>query len=372
MGLVINRIELQNYRNYDSFVLDNVGMSCLLIGPNAIGKTNIIEAIQLTTAFHSFRNPKTNFLVKNSDLPCRIKTLIGDGNRELEVELRIIENKKHYFLNGKKKQAQSLRGILPSVLFCPDDLDFIKGSQSIRRNQLDILGSQFSSNYYSVRKDYEKIIRQKNKYLKDTVSRNYLNSINEVVSIVGAQLYVLRARLIKELLPYLQDYYQELSGFKESISIAYIPSWLRYKEEGQYIYNPFITKDEAQNELISALEKEGEKEHMRHFSLFGPHADKIEFFIDKKNAEQFASQGQQRSLVLSFKLAEMALLRDKLNQSPVLLLDDVMSELDSERRKQLISLFSRETQTIISSTNSGYFEEDFLDHSNVVYLGGCK
>ena len=122
-------------------------------------------------------------------------------------------------------------------------------------------------------------------------------------------------------------------------------------------------------ELATVLENEYEREHKRHLSLFGPHADKIVFFIEGKNAELFASQGQQRSLVLAYKMAEVTLLKEKLNQSPVLLLDDVMSELDMYRREQLISLFSRETQTFITSTNSGYFTDIFLKKAQVVNLG---
>ena len=370
MGLQIRRIEYRNFRNYQSFLLDGVGESTLFIGPNAVGKTNLIEGIQLTTALHSFRNPKTDHLVNNLEEPAWVVTDISDGDRKLEIALRINEGKKEYFLNGKKKKAQSIRGILPSDLFCPDDLNFIKGSQSIKRNQIDILGSQFSSNYYTVRKDYEKILRQKNRYLKDVVSHNFLQSINEVLALVGAQLYVLRSRLVKELIPYIQDYYYEISNGKEKVTVNYVPSWLKYEsEKKQFETNFFKGKEEAFFELATVLENEYEKEHKRHLSLFGPHADKIVFFIEGKNAELFASQGQQRSLVLAYKMAEVTLLKEKLNQSPVLLLDDVMSELDMYRREQLISLFSRETQTFITSTNSGYFTDIFLKKAQVVNLG---
>lgn len=150
----------------------------------------------------------------------------------------------------------------------------------------------------------------------------------------------------------------------------YIPSWLKYESEKKQFENDFFKgKEEAFFELATVLENEYEREHKRHLSLFGPHADKIVFFIEGKNAELFASQGQQRSLVLAYKMAEVTLLKEKLNQSPVLLLDDVMSELDMYRREQLISLFSRETQTFITSTNSGYFTDIFLKKAQVVNLG---
>ncbi len=371
MSLQIHGIECCNFRNYDHFYLDNIKESTLFIGPNAVGKTNLIESIQLTTALHSFRNPKTEYLVNDKTKPTKVALQISDGNRELEIQLRINEGKREYLLNGKRKKHQTIRGILPSVLFCPDDLTFIKGPQSIKRNQIDILGSQLSSNYYALRKDYGKILQQKNRYLKEVVSHTYLQSINEVIAVIGSQLYSLRSQLIKELIPYIQTYYYEISNGKEEILITYIPSWISYQKEAisDTSLPFFIDKHEAFNKLSHVLNTEYEREHQRHLSLFGPHNDKIIFFINKKNAEQFASQGQQRSLVLAYKMAEVSLLKDKLNQNPVLLLDDVMSELDVSRRRKLINLFSRETQTFITSTNSENFNDDFLTNASVIYLG---
>ncbi len=371
MTLSISEVYYQNFRNYQTYSLTKVGNLTIFIGPNAIGKTNLIEGIQLTTALHSFRNPKNQHLVTLGKEHGSVKTIITGDQRKIDIELSVTNNKKEYLYNGKKKQAQAIRGILPAVLFCPDDLTFIKGSQSVKRAQIDNLGSQLSKNYHVVQKDYEKIIKQKNKYLKDTVSHSYLLSINEVVATIGAQLYVLRSNLVNELSPYIQTYYRQLSGNNESVSVGYIPSWHKY-ETNKEVFTTFncLSKKEAKEQLIAVMETQYFREHQRHLSLFGPHNDQIEFFIDGRNAGLFASQGQQRSLVLAYKMAEVSLIKDKLNQNPVLLLDDVMSELDDMRRSYLMSLINNEVQTFITSTHLAYFDKNILQKADVITLGG--
>lgn len=370
MGLKIQQIHYYNFRNYSEYHLDAISDLTLFIGPNAIGKTNLIEGIQLVTAFNSFRGPKTDHLVRFGEENSSIKVVLKDGARKLDIAFTIQEGKRNFSLNGKRKQIKSLRGILPSVVFSPDDLTFIKGSQSIKRVQIDNLGDQISSNYFTVRRDYERILKQKNKYLKEITTHGFLESVNEVLTTIGSQFFVLRTRLIRELIPYIQTYYSKLSAGKEKISVSYIPSWDKYKLIQSFPEEiPTLSRVEVKEKLDDIIEREYEREHQRGLSLFGPHADQIIFLINGKDASAFASQGQQRSLVLSYKMAEVALLHDRLNQTPVLLLDDVMSELDEQRRKQLIRLISQDVQTFITSTNLSYFDEEFLELADIIHLG---
>lgn len=369
MGLAISKIECSNFRSYHHFLLNDVGPLTLIVGPNATGKTNLLEGIQLTTACTSFRHPRADHLLhKGKDVGFVRTDIEGDG-RQLEIELRLSQGNKEFFLNKKKKRAHTLRGILPSVLFCPDDLNLIKGSQSVKRSQLDLLGSQVSSGYNAVRKDYEKILRQKNSCLKQDMPHDYLVSINEVLASVGAQLYHLRSQLIAALIPYIQKYYQELSLGREQVSVAYIPSWQRhdYSTEEYREYEWFDRK-QAQELLFQNMEQDYIREHERHMSLYGPQVDQIEFYLNDRNASLYASQGQQRSLVLSYKMAEVALIRDKLNQNPVLLLDDVMSELDNSRRSALFSLLSKGIQTFITATNAELVGDTALNQARIVEL----
>lgn len=369
MGLRIQSIACRNFRSYDHFELNDVGNFTFVVGPNAVGKTNLLEGIQLTTACTSFRHPKAVHLIKEGEEFAWFKTNLTGDDRRLEVELRATKEGRDFFLNKKKKRAHTLRGLLPSVLFCPDDLNLVKGSQSAKRAQLDLLGSQLSANYNSVRKDYEKILRQKNSCLKQDMPHAYLLSVNEVLASVGAQLYHLRSQVLAALIPYMQELYHELSSGKESVSVAYVPSWERHDHDlERFAEIPWYSREEAQRALQDAMETHFAQEHERHISLFGPQVDRIEFYLDQKNASLFASQGQQRSLVLSYKMAEVALIRDKLGQNPVLLLDDVMSELDTMRRRALCSLLSEGIQTFITATNAELFDESLLDQAQIVHL----
>ena len=198
---------------------------------------------------------------------------------------------------------------------------------------------------------------------------DYLVSINEVLASVGAQLYHLRSQLIAALIPYIQKYYQELSLGREQVSVSYIPSWQRhdYSTE-EYREYEWFNRKQAQELLFQNMEQDYIREHERHMSLYGPQVDQIEFYLNDKNASLYASQGQQRSLVLSYKMAEVALIRDKLNQNPVLLLDDVMSELDNSRRSALFSLLSKGIQTFITATNAELVGDTTLNQARIVEL----
>lgn len=373
MGLRISGIECAGFRSYDRFHLDEIGTVTLIVGPNAVGKTNLLEGIQLTTAGSSFRHPKADHLLKVDGTQGYFRTSVEGDGRQLEVELRVSKETKEFFLNKKKKRSHDICGILPSVLFCPDDLNLVKGSQGVKRSQLDLLGAQISPSYNAVRKDYEKILRQKNSYLKQNVSHTYLSSINEVFASVGAQLYHLRSQLLKALVPYIQLYYERLSSGKEKVEVSYIPSWLRNDvNTDKYYEREWISRAQAQELLLRKMEEDWAREHERKISLYGPQVDKIEFYLNDKNASLYASQGQQRSLVLSFKMAEVALIKEKFGQSPVLLLDDVMSELDSSRRLALLSLLSEGLQTFITATNAEIVGQALLEQARIVMLEPCK
>lgn len=371
MGLVITRVDYGDFRSYRRFTLDGVGPMTLIVGPNATGKTNLLEGIQLTTALSSFRSPRAEHLIRAGAPSCFVKTSFSDDARLVDIELRVTPEGKSYLFNGKPHRAHTLRGIAPSVMFCPDDLDLVKGSQAIKRSQLDALGAQLSANYHAVRKDYDKILRQKNRALKEGASGAYLTSINEVVATVGAQLYRFRAQLVDQIAPYLSSLYLNLARGRERVGIAYVPSWERKRHNlEREVAIDQIDKKDAAEVLLSTMEEHAEEEVERRSSCVGPHLDRVEFYLDGNNAGLFASQGQQRSIVLAYKMAELFLLRDRLDQAPILLLDDVMSELDDERRRALLELVSGEVQTFMTATNAERFDLSALPDVQVVRLEG--
>lgn len=227
-GFEIKSIRLCNFRNYqEEHRLFDDGIN-KIIGPNATGKTNLLEAIALTTMISSFRNPKTKDLIctnGNADSASVLAEIYDkDIDSEFKIELKITDNKKTYKLNGKSKKIVDLKGKFPAVVFSPDDLMVVKGGNSLRRDAIDQLGSQISAEYYTVLKDYTKALKQKNSLLKEGINKDLLLSINEVMTICGAQLMYFRLALINKIKPIVSDFYQEISDSGESLVIEYFPS----------------------------------------------------------------------------------------------------------------------------------------------------
>lgn len=369
-NLAIKALHLRAFRNYKNLDLTNLGNFLIFVGKNAVGKTSIIEAIQLLTDLKSFRtNQSLEFMFWNES-NTSILIEMTDGTRELKEELKIIEGKRQYFLNEKKKRIQDLKGLLPAVVFTPNDLDLIKGSHSKRRDALDNLGVQLSKNFYSVRADYQKLIKQKNQALKNEMSLAYIQSLNDVLIKVGSQYCVHRLTLLNSFLPFFKEAYQTTTSNLESTDITYQFSWGKeIKDFSQ------VSKEYIQQQFSAALQNSLEDEIINKRSKIGPHADHIDIFIspftsipDFRNASVYASQGQQRSLVLAFKMAELRTIQEIIHQQPVLLLDDVMSELDEDRRHMFMNMILGDVQTFITTTNLNYFEEDVLQQADIYTL----
>lgn len=380
MTLRIESLELRNFRNYEEAVIDGLGDITVLVGENAVGKTNLIEGIQLLTALASFRHGTIDQLVRHGEDQGRAALRATDGNRQLDIELLLDGKARKYRLNGKAKRPLDLKGLIPSVVFTPDDLDLVKGSNSGRRSALDTLGSQVNKSYYTVRRDYEKVVRHKNRLLKDEADPTLVEAIDEMLVTVGSQLTMYRIALFERLRPYLVEKYREISGGREELGACYVPSWeaLSSKTDETASFegphqassassSPF-TRDEAREALARALHERAGEERRRARALVGPHGDQILLTLDGQDASVYGSQGQQRSIVLAYKLAEAAVIEEILDQKPVLLLDDVMSELDGRRRAALVEAMEGGSQTFITTANIDYFDETMLNRSKVVNL----
>ena len=366
MDLTISHISFADFRSYEAFDLRDIGPLTIIVGPNAVGKTNIVEGIQLLTAHASFRHPTVAELVRMGATRARLYADVTDGNRQLELEMTAEEGKKRFFLNGKPKRSADLKGLVPSVSFTPDDLELAKGGMAPRRISLDALGAQLSANHYLIKRDYEKVVCHKNRLLKDEADQALVDSIDEMVVTCGAQLAAYRSALFEKLAQVMGSYYGQIAEGREQLRACYIPSWEIHDPNAPATYT--FGRDEAREELARTLGERRGEERARRRALVGPHADRIEFFIDGRNVNSFASQGQQRSVVLAFKLAEVSLIQDILHQKPVLLLDDVMSELDESRRRALVSFIAGDMQTFITTANIDYFDSDLLGAARIVSL----
>ena len=382
MSLKLNFLELQNYRNFQTLNITNFEDLVVFEGPNAVGKTNLLEAVQLITSNKSFRNSKNEYLVRNfskrlvgetlrdSKNPnalntASIKGKLRDGSRNLDISLSIRGNEKEFKVNGNKKNLQTSRKLCPSVTFIPDDLKIVKRSNSYRRDSLDKLGCLVSENYRVIRRDFITTLQNKNKLLKEEnlkFNAGLLEAQNEVFTVCSSQLTIYRYSLLNRLNEYLVNIYREISQSKETLTCEYVPNWCKY-EIGK---KKDFSKEEARGWLQILLEREKQKEINTNISTVGAQKDEITFYIDDKNASIFASQGQQRSIVLAYKIAEVLLIQDILNVKPILLLDDVMSELDDVRRACLLSFIQDDMQVFITTTHLDYFESDFLDKAQII------
>lgn len=373
MGLHIDTVRFEDFRSYTSFELSGLSGTTILVGPNAVGKTNAIEGMQLLTACGSFRNPRSTDLIRWGKDRARLSARFVSDVRDLAVTVDIRPGVRSYALNGKKKAVQDLQGTLPSVTFSPDDLSLVKGSQSARRAAVDLLGCQLSRNHRIIKRDYEKLVKHKNALLRDEAPALLLESVNDMLAPTALQLFLYRQALVSNLAKRMTAAYAVIADGAECVEVSYIPSWEEDHVQQASRVQPmslFYGKESASDALRCALRRRSVEERARRRSVVGPHADRIEFFVDGRNASLFASQGQQRSLVLAWKAAEVGIMEEMLGVAPVLLLDDVMSELDVQRRSSLMNLVSSGSQVFMTTTDVSFFDEVALSAANVLELKG--
>lgn len=358
----ITRIGLADFRNYEAFTLEPSPGLTVLVGPNAAGKTNIIEAVQLVTAARSFRRPEYSDLIRWGAHRGRISMRAEEGERLLEVELRVEEDEgRTYLVNGQTRRRHSeVAGLLPSVVFTPDDLAMVKGPAERRRAAVDDLGEQLSPTYGSLRRDYGKVVRQRNALLRDGAGGDALAAWDEQLVSLGARLVIHRLGLLQRTMAHAERRYAEMTG-GEALGYEYADHCgLHTKQTAD--------ASEAETALRAELEARARDERARGVTLVGPHRDDIVLSIQGRDARSFGSQGQQRTIALAWKLAEVEMVEEVLRRKPVLLLDDVMSELDADRRAALSDVVASEIQTIVTTTTTGYFTDDTLEQAAIVQI----
>lgn len=356
MGMLATELSVHNYRSFEDLDLSFAPGTTVLVGRNAVGKTNLVEAVQLLTAGQSFRRPSPSELVREGAASCCLGLKIEGEGRLLDMGLEASDGKRSFSRNGKKVAAAGVRGELPSVLFCPDHLDMVKRSASVRRAALDDFGIQLSAQYAKLASAYERTVAQRNSLLKEyPVPEGILGVWDEALASAGAALAMHRAALLGRIRSHFAEVYARIAP-RERADVAYRPS---IGELGS-------SREETEEIMLAALATARTDELRRGLTLVGPHRDEVSFSIDGRAARDFGSQGQQRSLVLAWKIAEVEVTRDILGISPILLLDDVMSELDAERREAIMVFIEGGIQTVITTTNLGYFSDSVLDAAKVV------
>ena len=360
MSLVVTHVSFRDYRNLGNRELDPAPGVTVLVGPNAAGKTNTVEALQYLTTGSSFRRPSPAELVGPGVAEAHVRgRLEGDG-RVVDVELAATLEKRRFLKNGKPCRAADLAGTLLSVLFCPDDLSLVKGSASRRRGELDAFGAQANAGYRKVLATYTRSVEQRNRLLRDGCDPVLLDAWDESVAVGGATLLRHRLSLFERLSALVGEVYGEVVA-AERLGCRYVSSVAGAE--------PGMGRDELARLMLEQMRAGRADDLRRGQTLVGPHRDDVAFTIDGRDARAFGSQGQQRTVALAWKMAEVRLCEGLLGERPLLLLDDVMSELDESRRATVTRFVEGGIQTVITTTNLGYFTPGQLDDMLVVDYG---
>ena len=339
--MIIKSIELKNFRNYEDLNISFDEGTNILYGDNAQGKTNILEAAYMSGTTKSHKGSKDKEMIRFGESESHLRTIVVRGEKEYQIDMHLKQNRsKGIAINQVPiKRAAELFGILNIVFFSPEDLNIIKNGPSERRRFLDSELCQLDKIYLSDLTSYNKILGQRNKLLKDMIFRpDFADTLpvwNMQLVETGKRIIKRRKQFVEELNDIVHDIHFRISGEKEELFIKYEPN-----------IDDIFFEDELNRAKV--------KDMKLCQTSVGPHRDDLLFSIGDVDIRKFGSQGQQRTSALSLKLSEIELVKKSIKDTPILLLDDVLSELDSNRQNYLLNNIC-DTQTIITCTGLDEF-----------------
>ena len=338
--MIIKSIELKNFRNYEELNLNLDGGTNILYGDNAQGKTNILESIYVSGTTKSHKGSRDKEMIRFGENEAHIRTMVEKNQMSYQIDMHLKKNRsKGIAINGVPiRKASELFGVLNMVFFSPEDLNIIKNGPSERRRFLDSEICQLDKIYLSDLTKYNKVLNQRNKLLKDMV---FHPDLENTLSVWDMQLISYGRRIISRRRRFVEELNEIVRGIHESISGG--------REQLTLTYEPDIEEAFFEDELNRAKEKD-----RKYCSTSVGHRDDISFFIGDIDIRKFGSQGQQRTSALSLKLSEIELVKRCIHDTPVLLLDDVLSELDSNRQNYLLNSI-HDIQTVITCTGLDEF-----------------
>ncbi len=349
--MIIRSIELNHYRNYDNLTLDLDPGTNIFYGKNAQGKTNILEAAYLSGTTKSHKGSKDKEMIQFGQEESHIRTKVEKKGISYQIDMHLKKNKtKGIAINQVPiRKASELFGILNMVFFSPEDLNIIKNGPAERRRFLNAEICQLDKIYLSDLVNYNKVLEQRNKLLKDIVFRPDLIATlslwdNQLVQ-YGKRIIKRRQNFVSELNNLIGDIHADLTGNQEKLVINYEPN----------------TDEKSFEEELLRTQERDLKSCM---TCVGPHRDDISFFINDVDIRKYGSQGQQRTSALSLKLAEIELVKASIHDTPILLLDDVLSELDSDRQNYLLGKI-HDIQTFITCTGLDEFVKNRFEIDRV-------
>lgn len=349
-------LEITEFRSYESLRLDPEPSVNIYVGENAAGKTNVLEAVAYLGLMRSFRAVADSSLVRQeADQPAApaaiLRGLVDSGDRSSLIEIELPSEGRRRIQVNRQRLARTadILGHARVVVFLPDDLDIIKRSPGLRRVFLDQVAVQLRPTAYADQQEYERVVKQRNSLLKFNGRQTdpaVLSAWNEKMAQAGAKVMARRSASAAAVRHHVQKAYQELAGESSEITLAYVSGW------GADL-DPTVQIPELEARLWGALERTDAIDRERRVTTVGPHRDEPVFLLDRRPSRTHASQGEQRSLILALRLAAHRAISAVTNEPPLLVLDDVFSELDLTRAKALAKALPK-AQTFISTAR---FEE---------------
>lgn len=349
--MYLENLALKNFRNFSQEIVSFSPNVNIFLGANAQGKTNLLEAIYFLGLTRSHRTSSDKELIKFDK---KFAVLNGNlrknsGKILTNLRLNLSPKGKTAFINQvEQKKLSRYLGEMNAILFSPEDLALVKGGPGLRRKFMDLEFSQINREYLYFLTQYQKVLHQKNNYLKQlglgrTKDKIFLNVLSEQLAAVAGEIIWRRINYLKKLNTYAQVAHQAISNSQEQLSIVYHPSINEIADNASV--------ENIVDKVNSQFKKLEESELKTGLTQVGPHRDDIYFLINGKNAREYGSQGQQRTVALSLKLAEIQFIYELTGEYPILLLDDVMSELDHTRQSKLLNYIHGKTQTFITTTD---------------------
>ena len=390
--MYLKKLELKNYRNYSDIKLNFDKNTVLILGNNGNGKTNLLESIYYLSSGRSHRTYIQDEIIKWGSDCSIIRALTGSDESDkkdclIEIEIRRGNGIKIRVDEIYRKKKSDFISILPSIIFSPDDLKIVKSGPLERRNFLDSILERTDKQYFRQRLQYNKILTQRNSLIKsmggitEDNAGSTLETWNENMVKYGTGIMEKRYKLLVE---FRDDFKGYVSSFfkKAGVDIFYVFSWERGDDLYSYnnadlsnngsrtknIFNISDLKDTFTRKLKQSLERD----LMYKTTTIGPHRDDFAILLDGKNIRSFGSQGQQRIASISLKLCELNILKERFKKDPILLLDDVFSELDIDRKKILVKIIGSGFQTFVTATNISYIDKLDLEFGSKFLLKDDK
>ncbi len=352
----IRSLKLINFRNYESLELKFSSETNIIYGQNGMGKTNLVEAIYILGLTKTFRLGNESVIIKKGKNITKIEGLIMD-NILNSYKIVVSDTGKHIKIdNNKISKISDYITKVNVILFNPDDLKIIKDTPMTRRRLLNIEISGINKEYLLYLNNYNKLLKQRNSYLKALSKKNnfnsdFLNILTAELINTGLKIVAIRQDFITNINKYIADIYFKITN-KGHLS-------LNYKSE---------YKNKTKDQLLNMYEKNISREIIMGKTLFGPQHDDIEFIVDKEIVKEFSSVGEQKNSVIAFKLAEIKNIEDSLHKKPILILDDLFSELDQEKINNILTLLDDKLQTFITTTEIDFVDPKLLAKSKIFHV----